>query len=225
VVTRGTAMQILKMLTRCQNIQAYVLPGSEPGRSIGVFKAPPVEVSELTPLLLLGAERNVINFSVKDNAQNPVKAKGSRLNFKDKTVSTQNSNFNDLELQGDEYPFGDQADVGEEALSPYRCPSLDLKEAVSALAARSAVVLHGQGRVLGTCYPDVLQPYKVINVIGANGRLSGAYTITGVTHRLTRNGYAQDFLVKRNAFSKGAGSAGPTSGMFDSAINAAGSVI
>jgi hypothetical protein len=225
VVKRGTAMQILKMLATCQNIQVYVLPGSEPGRSIGMFKAPSTEPSGLTPLLLLGKERNVMYFSVKYNALNPVKAKASRLNLKDKTVRTETSSSNDLELLGEEKPFTDESALGEEELSPYTCPSLDLKDEVSALAARSAIVLQGQGRVLGTCYPDVLQPYKVIDVIGTNGRLSGPYMITKVTHRLTRNGYVQDFSVKRNAFSRGTGSAGPTGGNFNPSINVVGSVL
>jgi hypothetical protein len=218
-VRNGTAMQILKMIAGRQGMQAYVLPGKKAGQSIGMFQPHATEVGELTPLVLLGKKRNVLNFSVQNNAQNPVKVQASRLNFKDKTVSSQTSNFSDLNLLGEEKPLKDESQAGLEELSPYRYQAVDLGQAVTALAARSCYALGGQGGVLGGCYPDVLQPYKVVYIEGANGRLSGAYNITKVTHRLTRSAYTQDFSVKRNALSQGKGSAGPSSGSLNPAIN------
>ena len=51
--------------------------------------------------------------------------------------------------------------------------------------------------------PGLIAPYKVVTVRGVNARLSGAYVIKKVTHRLTRSIYTQSFSLLRNARSEG----------------------
>lgn len=218
-VLRGTRIQILYALAQRQGKQVYVLPGENPGESQGCFKAPPTATDGLEPLVLLGANRNTDHFAVQNDAQSPARVTASRLNFSDKEVQTETSSFQDLEVLGEEQAFTDESETTEEQLSPYHSHTVDLAQAVFAESQAASYALRGSGRVKGPCYPDVLRPYRAVSVMGANGRLSGPYVITQVTHRLTRSEYTQEFQVKRNARSAGTESHSPVSGSVQAGIN------
>jgi hypothetical protein len=224
MVMSGTSMHIIKALVACRGIQVYVLPGQEPGKSIGMFKKPVTEVSNLAPLVLTGKGRNVASFSVHKNVQKPKKISASRLSFKTKNIVSATSKFSDSRL-GDEMPFDDEKNLGTEELSPYRCPGLSPREGVDVYAQSTRYAIRAQGRVLSGFYPDVLRPYTVVYVQGVDGRNSGQYNITRVIHRLTRSEYTQDFSVRRDARSKGTGNAVPVTGSVHPAINPSGGIL
>jgi phage protein D len=211
VVQRGTAMQILRSLARRQGKHVYVLPGESPGQSIGCFKAFPVETDGLPPLILLGSERNIENFNVRNNARRPANVRASIISILDKSVITRESRFSDIELLGEETAFESESDTATHILPPHQGESSDLDQAVRAEAANSSFAFDVTGKVLDLCYEGVLSPYRVVCIRGANNRLSGNYLITKVTHTLTRSTYSQSFTLRRNARSGGAGSglAGP----------------
>jgi hypothetical protein len=205
VVQRGTAMQILRSLARRQGKHVYVLPGESSGQSIGCFKSFPVETDGLPPLILLGSERNIENFTIRNNARRPANVRASTISISDKSVITRTSRFSDTELLGEDAALENGSAASTHILPPYQGESVDLDRAVLAEAANSGYAFEVTGRVLDHCYQGALSPYRVVSVTGANNRLSGNYLITRVTHTLTRSAYSQSFTLKRNARSAGDG--------------------
>ena len=207
VVQRGTVMQVLRSLSRRQGMHAYVLPGDSSGQSIGCFKSLPTETDGLSPLILLGADRNIGDFNTTNDAQRPAIVRSSSLHITDKSVATRTSSFGDLELLGDEFTFGEsESDATSQILPPYQGESVDLQQAASAEAANASYSLEATGNVLDDCYQSVLQPYRLVTVMAGGTSLSGDYLINKVTHTLTGSNYSQSFSLRRNARTSVSGS-------------------
>ena len=196
-------MQLLRRLARRQGMHAYVLPGTEPGESIGCFKPFPTETDGLPPLILLGAERNLAEFNPRNNAQSPARVTGFTLNVFDKTVTQRTSDFGSLDLLGEEQTFADENNTATQILSPRDSNAVDLDQAVTAEALRSSYSTEATGSIINDTYPDILSPYRVVSVHGTNQFRSGDYLIRKVTHSLTRSYYSQSFSLQRNAQSSG----------------------
>jgi len=202
VVQRGTAIKILRQLARRQGMHAFVLPGQNPGESVGVFKRLPREPEGLPPLVLLGANRNVDSFNVANDAQRPAQVQGWALNITDKSVATATSQFRNLELLGDEAAFSSEDKTAIQLLPPGADDSVDLNQRVQSAADRSSFGFSASGTVLPDCYPAVLFPYRVVSARGVDALLTGNYVIKRVSHRLTRSTYSQTFDLLRNARSQ-----------------------
>jgi len=203
VVQRGTAMQLLRSLARRQGKHAYVLPGEEPGQSMMCFKPFPTQTDGLPPLILLGEQRNVSEFTPTKNAQSPAKVKGYSLSITDKTITRHISDFGRLDLLGEEPTFVDEENTATQILSPQYGDAVDLDQAVAAAALESSYSTQATGSVINDTYPAILSPYRVVSVCGANPSDSGDYLIRKVTHSLTRSYYSQTFALQRNAQSSG----------------------
>lgn len=204
-VQRGTEIELLRKLAKRQRMHAYVLPGSEPGASVGVFKKFPTKPDGLPPLVLLGPDRNVATFNVKNDAQQPSDVEAYSLAITDKVVTKATIRIRDLRLLGDDAGLTPAAAGATRVLPPGGDGSADVNQRVAAEADRAGYAFEASGTVLGDCYAGVLTPYRVVTVKGVNGRLSGDYVLGKVSHRLTRSTYAQSFTLLRNAVSAGAG--------------------
>jgi hypothetical protein len=202
---RGTQMDLLRHLAQRQGMHAYVLPGAEPGQSIGAFKTLPTQPDGLPPLILLGPDRNVATFNVTNDAQSDAMVEAYALNIADKVVTRATSQFRDLELLGDAAGFQNEGNTATRLLPPGAEGSVDVHRAVAAAMEQAALSFEASGTVLGDCYAGVLRPYNVVTVKGVNERLSGNYVIKQVTHTLTRSHYSQSFSLLRNALSTGGG--------------------
>ena len=205
VMQRGTQMDLLRRLAQRQGMHAYVLPGAEPGQSIGAFKKFPTRSDGLPPLILLGPERNVATFTVTNDAQSPAAFEAYTLNITDKVVTKATSKFRDLELLGEAAGFDKEADTARRLLPFCGKEVVEANQAVAAAMEKAAFSFAASGSVVGDCYTGVLAPYCVVTVKGVNERLSGDYVIKQVTHTLTRSHYAQAFSLLRNARSTGGG--------------------
>jgi len=206
VVQRGTAMQTLRSLARRHGMHAYVMPGDDPGQSVGCFKSFPTQTDGLPSLILLGSDRNIEDFNVRNDAQRPATARASSVRVTDRSVVTSTSSSDDLELLGDEPASESSSETGTRILPPHQGESVDLEQAVSAEAADSAYAFEATGNVLNGCYEGILQPYRVVMVMAGSSSLSGSYLISRVTHSLTRSEYSQSFSLRRNARSSVSGS-------------------
>jgi hypothetical protein len=63
----------------------------------------------------------------------------------------------------------------------------------------SARSVRASGEVDGLKYSRPLMPGLPVSVRGAGRQHSGSYLVTGVTHRISRDGYTQNFQALRNA--------------------------
>src|SRR5688572_32310420 len=115
---RGTQMALLRRLARRQGMHAYVLPGDQPGASIGAFKKLPRDPGDLPTLVLLGPDRNVHTFNVTNDAQSPSRVEAHALSVTDKTTTTARVSTRDLELLGEEGSLTREGDAGARMLQP-----------------------------------------------------------------------------------------------------------
>ena len=206
VMQRGTKMQLLRSLARRhRNFHAYVLPGREPGQSVGCFKKLPEKTDGLPPLILLGEDRNLASFDLRHNARTPAEVTAATLSIKDKTITTSKSSYRDATLIGNEPATPEQAQKTTRRLPPGLNDSVDLDSATEGEAARSGFSLEATGSVLPLCYTGVLSPYRVVEAKISDSKFSANYVIFKVTHTLTRSQYTQSFMLRGNATSKEAG--------------------
>ncbi len=204
VVQRGTAMQLLKELARRHGMFVYVRPGEEPGESVGAFKSPSWEPSDLPELLLLGEERNVAKFSAQLDAQKPITATAYSVSAADKTQLTSAVAEPDIDALGDD-AVQDVLTPVASVLARTREEQSDLDAAATAAMNLSTFAFSASAEVVADSYEGVLQPYQILTVVGAGGFLSGDYLINRVTHTINDDNYKQQFELKRNARSGGSG--------------------
>ena len=204
-IQRGTEMDVLRRMARRQGMHAYVLPGRDPGASIGVFRRFATKPDGLPPLILTGPDRNLASFTARLDSQRPGTVESQSLNITDKVVTRATAQVRNLELLGAAAAAGD-VEPATRLAPPGRDGAVDVNQAVSAVMEEQSYAFEASGSVLGDCYAGVLTPYRVITVKGINGRQSGDYLIKRVTHRLTRSLYEQSFALLRNARSSGSGS-------------------
>ena len=199
VFQRGTAMHFLRSLARRQGMHAYVLPGDQPGQSIGVFRPLPTQTDGLSPLLVLGQERNIEEFSLRFNALRPSRVSASTLRITDQEIVSSEIGYDDLDTLGDSSLLQSSSDLAGVILPPQQGESVDIDQATQARATSSSFAVFGAGRTREDHYPDVLSPYRIVTLQGGNSPVSGDYLITSVTHALSRNSYIQTFKLSRNA--------------------------
>lgn len=209
VVRRGTAMQLLRYLAKRQGMHAYVLPGDNPGESIGCFKSYPTASDGLPALVLLGDERNIDELQVRYCACKPSDAAASTLRIKDKQIVSETVRRNQLELMGDE-TGEEESNLDLQVLPPRQGESVDLRQALTAVVEASGFSYDITGNVIEDTYPAVLSPYRVVAVRAGNTVISGDCLVVKTTHKINRGQYSQSFSLKRNArssrFSAGQGS-------------------
>jgi phage protein D len=201
---RSTDIQLLRRLARRNGLHAYVLPGDTPGASVGLFRALPGEPGDLPDLVLLGKDRNIASFQVRNDMQSASQVQAYSLSITDKVVTTATSSTRDLSLLGDEGALSSESNAATRLVGAGQDGAVSPEQAVQAEAARDAFAFEANGTVVADCYHAVLQPYRAVTARGVNGRLSGLYVIKSVEHQLTRSLYKQDFVVMRNARSSGA---------------------
>ena len=204
VVRRGTAMHLLRFLAERQGLNTYVLPGSQPGNSIGCFTELPTRTDGLPSLVLLGSDRNVFNFNPSNDSQQPTQFRAYGLGLKDKGITRSDSNVEAVTRLGTAPTT--PPDSAVQLLGPRHGDTVDLDRWVAAETLRASYSISATGSVVADCYAGVLSPYRLIQVYGANTKESGTYLISQVTHRLTRSQYSQEFTLRRNAQSEASAS-------------------
>ena len=202
-VQRGTAIQVLKNLANRQGMIAYILPGQVPGKSTGCFCNFPTEPDDLSPLILLGTDRNIEYFTVKNDAQKLSKIEAASMNIDSKEITTSTSDIQDITLLGDEVGSESALEPPIRRLPPHQNEIVDLDNAVLAETKRSSYTIHAEGKVLTDKYFDILRPYKVVSVYGVKPNISGNFLIMGVSHKITPSQYNQTFRLLRNARTAG----------------------
>lgn len=204
-VLRGTQMELLQLLAQRQHMHAYVLPADSPGTSDGYFTGDPEGDSGLPTLRLIDSKdgaRNVLFLKFSNRATKPAVFRTTTVSLNDISPTSRNANAGDIQRLGSNDPDGTPA---RRLLHPGLADVVDPQRAAQGASERAAYSYEGDGEVMRDVYPAVLRPYQNVQVLGVNGRLSGLWLITQVTHTLTRNSYGQTFRLARNAQSAGTG--------------------
>lgn len=199
VVRRGTHMDLLRELAERNDLHAYVLPGTEPGASRGVFAATPTEPDGLPDLVLTGTSRNLESFEHRRDEQRAATVVGATLSLSTKGVTARQSAFADVALLGDEQAFETAASAAFRRLPPGFGEAVDLSHRVNAEARRLSYGFEASATVKSGGYEGVLTPYRVVTVRGIDAAHNGDYLITQVTHTLNRSEYTQALRLTRNA--------------------------
>jgi phage protein D len=211
IFQRGSSMQFLRRLARRQGMHAYVLPGEQPGQSVGVFRSLPKQPDGLTPLTLLGQDRNIEGFALRFNAQRPARVTATSLRITDQEIISGDSGSDDAESLGDGSLVESSSDISQVILPPQIGESVDIDQATRARAISAGFAVTGSGNTREDYYPDVMSPYRLVTLLGGNSPVSGDYLITRVTHTITRNIYKQSFKLSRNARTESTGPGGSSS--------------
>lgn len=198
---RGTVLQFLRERATASDRHAYVLPGDEPGASIGCFLADPEGAGDLPPLVLIGDGRNLSNASVTQDPDGGERTQAQVLRTDDQGVTTFETSAEELGLMRD-LPALPADLTPRRLLHPSDNTREDPAAAATAQARRNAYVYKLESQVVPGCYAGVLVPYQKVRVDAGATPYSGDYLITKVVHRITPSLYSQQLEAKTDSTSQ-----------------------
>lgn len=195
---RGTCLAFLRTLARNNDRHAYVLPGEEPGKSIGCFLPDPQGPAELPKLVMIGIERNLADARITQDPRGQEKAHARVLRVTDQGETQFEASAQDLGLMR-ELPATPADLTPRRLLHPADNHREDPTSAVSAQARRRGYAFELKGRVVPGCYGAVLTPYQKVRVDAGATPYSGDYLITKVIHRISPSLYTQELEAKADS--------------------------
>jgi hypothetical protein len=203
---RGTALRFLRDLGTANDRHAYVLPGDEPGASIGCFLPDPEGPADLPPLVLIGDGRNLSNASVTQDPDGGERTQAQVLRVDDQGITTFETSAEDLGLMRN-LPARPADLTPRRLLHPSDNTREDPTAAATARARRNGYIYRLTSHVIPGCYTGVLVPYQKVRVDAGATPYSGDYLITKVVHRITPSVYSQEIEAKTNSVTEVSGAA------------------
>ena len=203
---RGTVLQFLQDLARANDRHAYVLPGEEPGTSIGCFLPDPEDAADLPPLVLIGDGRNLSNATVMQDPNGGERTQAQVLRVDDHGVTSFETSAEDLGLMRN-LPALPADLTPRRLISPADNTREDPAAAATAQARRNGYVYKLTSHVIPGCYAGVLTPYQKVRVDAGATPYSGDYLITKVVHRITPSVYTQQLEAKTDSVTEVSGAA------------------
>ncbi|WP_313915798.1 hypothetical protein [Tahibacter sp.] len=197
---RGTVMDFLYELAALNDRHVYVLPGAEPGQSIGCFLPDPTEAGALPALVLLGSARNLVNASIVQDPDAGGEYFAQTLSIDDQGVASLQNGASELGLLRD-LPAVPLDLRPRRLLHPADNTRADASAALEAQARRDGYVYRLTSQVVPGCYAAVLTPYQKVRVDAGATPYSGDYLIERVTHRITPSQYSQELEAKADSVS------------------------
>jgi hypothetical protein len=197
---RGTVLEFLRQLALANDRHVYVLPGAEPGASIGCFLPDPDGPPELPALVMIGDDRNLTSASVTEDPDGAERTQAQVLRTDDQGVATLETSAEDLGLMRD-LPAAPVDLTPRRLLHPADNTREDPTAAATGQARRSSYVYQLSGQVVPGCYPALLAPYKKVRVDVGATPYSGDYLITKVIHRITPSLHSQELEAKSDSVS------------------------
>jgi hypothetical protein len=193
---RETKLLFLEKLASVNERRVYVLPGAEPGKSIGCFLPdPPVPTGELPALRLIGDDRNLSDATIEEDSEAPERTHGSTLRLSDGVVASFEASSSDLRIDGDR-PAVPPGTEPLRLLPPAAALHEASEEAATAQAREAGYAFKLTSSVIPGCYAAVLTPYVKVRIECGSTQYSGSYLITKVVHRITPSLYSQSFEAK-----------------------------
>jgi hypothetical protein len=195
---RGTVLQYLKDMARANDRRAYVLPGDQPGASIGCFLRDPREPASLPKLVMIGNDRNLASVSIRQNPHGAPRIRARILRTDDQGRATFETSAADLGLMRD-VPAVPADLTPRHLVHPADNIRPDPADTVSGHARRAGYVYHLSGQTVPQRYGAVLSPYNKVRVDAGATPYSGDYLITKVVHRITPSVYSQHLEAKADS--------------------------
>lgn len=203
---RGTVLQFLRDLGKVSDRHVYVLPGDEPGASIGCFLPDPVDATDLPALVLIGDARNLSNATVMQDPDGGETTQAQVLRVDDQGVTSFETSAADLGLMRN-LPALPADLTPRRLLNPADNSREDPAAAATAQARRNGYVYKLSSAVIPGCYGAVLTPYQKVRVDAGATPYSGDYLITKVIHRITASIYTQQVEAKTDSVTEVSGAA------------------
>jgi hypothetical protein len=203
---RGTVLQFLRELGQANDRHAYVLPGDEPGASIGCFLPDPEGTAGLPPLVLVGDGRNLANASVTEDPDGGERTQAAVLRVDDQGVTSFETSAEDLGLMRN-LPAQPADLTPRRLLDPTDNTREDPAAAATAQARRNGYVYKLTSQVIPGCYGTLLSPYQKVRVDAGATPYSGEYLITKVVHRITASVHTQELEAKADSATEVSGAA------------------
>jgi hypothetical protein len=195
---RGTRLDLLTRLSRANRRRAYVLPGEQPGQSVGCFLADPQQPNLAWPALeLIGDRRNLGDATIEEDPDSPSRSSARTLRLSDGSLASFQTGAQALGLSNDRPALPDDA-APLRQLPPEEALREDPEAAVSAAAERSGLAYKLTTSVIPGCYHAVLLPYQMVRIECGDTPYSGNYFLTKVTHRITPSVWTQSLEGKRH---------------------------
>jgi hypothetical protein len=201
---RGTVLQFLRELARVNDRHAYVLPGEEPGASIGCFLSDPEGAPDLPPLVMIGDNRSLANATITEEPDGAEITQARVLRTDDQGITIFETSAADLGLMR-ELPAVPVDLTPRRLLPPWDNTAEDPEAAVTARARRSGYTYRLSGEVVPGCYGAALTPYLKVRVDAGKTLYSGDYLITQVIHRITPSLYTQRVEAKADSLTEVSG--------------------
>lgn len=198
-VQRGTNANFLRRLAERNALHAYVLPGeSVSGESRGFFCAfpEPSETPTLPPLILLGANRNVMGFDVQNDNQEAGQYQVHSLSLSDRGAFASTGSYENETLLGGGTPDS-TTPPATRLPNPSASTGVDPDALARAQSIASSYTYEATGQIYPGRYAGVLSPYQLISVQAGGTSLSGTYLIKRVRHVINRSDHTQEFTVQR----------------------------
>jgi len=196
----------LRELALANDRHAYVLPGEEPGASIGCFLPDPADAADLPPLVLIGDGRSLSNAIVMQDPDGGERTQAQVLRVDDQGVTSFETSAEDLGLMRN-LPALPADLTPRQRMNPSDNTREDPAATATAQARRNGYVYKLASHVIPGCYAGVLAPYQKVRVDVGATPYSGDYLITKVVHRITPSLYTQKLEAKTDSATEISGAA------------------
>jgi hypothetical protein len=199
----GTAIQVLMSLAEVRDKHVYVLPGVNPGESVGCCKALPGpddrDAKRLPTMVLLGNEANIRDLDVRHDVSYPADYSTASVRASDKEVVPSTAGYRDREALGESDPLPEGTSPSRRILRPSPFTGRDRDRATASRARRSGFAFEAEGAAIEDCYTGIPRPYRLVAVKAGETPLSGDYVVKRATHTLGRSSYDRSFTLMRDA--------------------------
>lgn len=198
-VQRGTNANFLRRLAERNALHAYVLPGATvDAESRGFFCSFPEssETPSLDPMILLGADRNVMSFEIQNDNQTAGQYQIQSLSLSDGSSVSSTGSYQNETLLGGGTPDS-TTPPATRLPNPSATTGVDPDALARAQSIASSYTYAATGHVYSGRYGGVLTPYQLVSVQAGATSLSGTYLIKRVSHTITRSDHTQEFTVQR----------------------------
>ena len=210
-VRRGTPMAFLSQLARARDWHAYVLPGEQPGTSIGCYLPDSTGPVALPPLTLMGSGRNLAEVQVSQDGASPERTRAYSLRVDDQGAVTSDTEQQEQALLRD-FPAQPLDQTAIRLLPPEDNDREDLDSRTAGRARRAGFAYRLSAKVVPGCYGSMLTPYNKVSIRAGDSPLSGDWLLTKVTHRITPSLYSQELEAKSDSQADTAAPADPGGG-------------